>query len=311
LFSSLALACSADQGQPSASLGGDGAFEMDGSDVGGGDSAGGSAGGDAPSTPNPGTPAGGCEKMDILFVIDNSGSMQEEQQNLAANFPRFIEVLDAFQGEGLDYRVGITTTAFPTEVLGIPLGGGEEGALLKDASMTHPWLSRGEANVAETFTKIATVGTEGSGQEQPLRAANAAVSERVADGTNAGFLRDDALLALVFLTDEDDQSAEQGQMNGLPIALPGNEIPIATLIEGFDAVKGGRARWATAVIAGSEAPTCSSQFGDAAYAARLLEFVQQTGENAVFSSICEGDLSKALEDALSTFALACDNFEVI
>ena len=32
----------------------------------------------------------GCSKMDLLFVIDNSGSMGEEQTNLIANFPTFI-----------------------------------------------------------------------------------------------------------------------------------------------------------------------------------------------------------------------------
>ena len=50
----------------------------------------------------------GCSKMDLLFVIDNSGSMGQEQTNLIANFPAFIAVLEA---SGLDYRVAVTTTA--------------------------------------------------------------------------------------------------------------------------------------------------------------------------------------------------------
>ncbi len=44
--------------------------------------------------------------MDVLFVIDNSGSMGQEQTNLIANFPQFINVLD---NSGLDYRVAVTT----------------------------------------------------------------------------------------------------------------------------------------------------------------------------------------------------------
>ncbi len=47
--------------------------------------------------------------VDILFVIDNSGSMGEEQANLAANFGAFIEVLEA-QDVGANYRIGVTTT---------------------------------------------------------------------------------------------------------------------------------------------------------------------------------------------------------
>ena len=42
----------------------------------------------------------GCSKMDILFVIDDSGSMTEEQDNLILNFPRFIEVLEEFRVDG-------------------------------------------------------------------------------------------------------------------------------------------------------------------------------------------------------------------
>ncbi len=254
----------------------------------------------------------GCNKMDVLFVIDNSGSMAEEQMNLAANFPKFIEVLNTFHESKLDYRVGVTTTSFPTKFLGITVGTGEEGALLKSASMTHPWLERTDPNVSETFTTIATVGVDGSGQEQPLKAAQAAVTTRVADQSNAGFLRPDALLAVIILTDEDDGSAGDPQMTGgLPIPLPGTDLPVTDFITTFDMVTGARERWAAAVIAGDKAPMCSSTFGNANYASRLLDFVKQTGSNAVFSSICDGDLSKSLEVALDTFADACDKFTLI
>jgi hypothetical protein len=47
--------------------------------------------------------------IDILFVIDNSGSMGEEQAILANNFGSFIEVLEAEDVEA-NYRIGITTT---------------------------------------------------------------------------------------------------------------------------------------------------------------------------------------------------------
>jgi hypothetical protein len=47
--------------------------------------------------------------VDILFVIDNSGSMGEEQANLGANFPAFINVLEAEDVEA-NYRIGVTTS---------------------------------------------------------------------------------------------------------------------------------------------------------------------------------------------------------
>jgi hypothetical protein len=77
----------------------------------------------------------------------------------------------------------------------------------------------------------------------------------------------------------------------------------------LDGVKDERGRWATAVIAG---PTdCSSSLGDAAEAGRLKDFVAQAGDNAVFSSICEGDLSSALAEAIATFDAACQTFPPI
>lgn len=47
--------------------------------------------------------------VDILFVIDNSGSMAEEQARLAANAAAFFDVLDAPDVRA-DYRIGFTTT---------------------------------------------------------------------------------------------------------------------------------------------------------------------------------------------------------
>ncbi len=46
-------------------------------------------------------------KMDILWVIDNSGSMQNEQTDLRNNFDSFIT---SFVGKGYDYRMAVVTT---------------------------------------------------------------------------------------------------------------------------------------------------------------------------------------------------------
>lgn len=76
----------------------------------------------------------------------------------------------------------------------------------------------------------------------------------------------------------------------------------------LDGLKEERGRWA-AVIAG---PTdCESALGDANKAKRLKAFTANAGANTVFSSICSGDLSLALMDALDTFDQACESFPVI
>lgn len=263
-----------------------------------------------------------CQKMDILFVVDNSGSMVEEQENLAANFPAFASVLDEYLVDGnlpLDYRVAVTTTGrdvmytqiipaipplFPEQQ--IPMNEeGDDGAFRQECGMTRKWIERSDGDVATTFACVADVGTNGPGLEMQLYASELALSERIADGTNAGFLRDDALLAIVYLTDENDCSRRDNNFSFYADQPCTNEPP-QQWVDFFDQLKGDRGRWATAVIAG---PTdCSSEFGDAAAATRLQEFVQLTGTNAVFSSICEGNLSGALQDALDTFTAACESF---
>jgi hypothetical protein len=268
---------------------------------------------DAPIAPPPPTDSGpGCEAIDVLFVIDNSGSMMEEQTNLVANFPQFISVLET---SGLNYRVGVTTTGRDyTWTMQAPIGGGlpmsqtggDNGKLLKKGAMTKRWIDKGDADVSGTFSELANVGTSGPGMEMPLGALRDALEDRMADGTNTGFHRPEALLAVVVLTDEEDCSHEQPASLAFGENLCGQSSePVANYVQFLDQFTGNHTRWATAVIAGPGPGDCSSAFGDANEAARLKDFVQQTGVNATFSSICEGDLSSGLSQALDLFESAC------
>ncbi len=272
----------------------------------------------------------GCDKMDILFVVDDSGSMGEEQANLASNFPRFVEVLDAYRtigGRELDYRLGVTTTGKDfTTIVNIDFLGmmqtmtisenGPNGELQQECGMTRKWIESSDADVSSTFSCVAEVGTGGSSTEMPLLMTEMALTERMADGSNTGFLREDALLAVVMLTDEDDCSREGDMAEiSIDVANPGAAadecddsatLPVSRFLEVLDDVKGDRGRWAGAIIAG---PTdCSSSFGDAVRADRLQRFASEAGDNVVFSSICEGDLSGALMSAVETFGAACEAF---
>jgi len=51
----------------------------------------------------------GCEKVDFLFVVDNSGSMFDEQQKLAASFPAFISTIESTLA-AQDYHVMVVDT---------------------------------------------------------------------------------------------------------------------------------------------------------------------------------------------------------
>ncbi len=258
-----------------------------------------------------------CKKMDLVFVVDDSGSMDQEQANLAANFPKFIDVLNKFTtkgGDPIDYRIAVTTTgvdlATTQDIFGFTVPGlsqkGDNGRFRTNKSMSRAWLERSDPSLTSTFSSIANVGTNGPSWEMPLQAGRLALGDRLKD-SNKGFVRDDALLGIVYLTDEEDCSVGSTSLKmGATQSCTDIAEDTASYVKFFDDLKQGHDRWATAVIAGQT--DCTSSFGDAAEATRLKKFVSQVGKTAVFSSICDGDLSGALNKALQTFDAACKNF---
>jgi len=118
-----------------------------------------------------------CNKMDIIFVVDDSGSMAEEQNNLATNFPQFANVLSTFvtaDGEMLDYRVAVTTTGRDMDY-SIDFGGqmlpqhesGDNGAFKNNCGVSSRYLSGTDANMSSTLSCRANVGTGGSWDSPP------------------------------------------------------------------------------------------------------------------------------------------------
>jgi len=202
----------------------------------------------------------GNREVDVLFVIDNSGSMAEEQALLAANFQAFIGELDAVDA---NYRIGIVTTdngnprdpkadfdggdlrmsscldrLSPDGVSGGDFIFGDFNA--EFACSDHCGLSNSElelrpsagdpssnelaprawlekldggtnlpdtVSVADAFQCFGPQGINGAGFEAPLESMYQALSKTESVGSlNAGFLRDDAHLAVIFITDEVDCS---------------------------------------------------------------------------------------------------------
>lgn len=171
--------------------------------------------------------------VDILFVVDNSMSMVEEQMRLAEQFPMLIAgILDPAEPTRpvTDLHAGVVSTDMGTggyEVAGCPdPADGDDGVLQHTPSSTvsgcdtayPPYLEYAYETpdsamidwISTGLRCIATLGIEGCGFEQQLKASvRALVDHR--DGANAGFLRPDSILAVVFLTDEDDCSVAAGQ----------------------------------------------------------------------------------------------------
>ncbi|MCM2283030.1 MAG: VWA domain-containing protein [Bdellovibrionaceae bacterium] len=136
-------------------------------------------------------------KVDILFVVDDSGSMLNHQDNLAANIQLYAEELD--KNKILQYRVGVITTSTDTYAP----GPGENGLLVGSPAV----IERGTPNGVSVLAQNLKVGISGSGTEKFFEPVKSALTPPLVHNENAGFYRPEAFLALVFITDTDDQSS--------------------------------------------------------------------------------------------------------
>ncbi len=153
--------------------------------------------------------------VDLLFVIDNSRSMLDEQEQLGIWSSELFNVL-SFEGELPDLHVAVTTSSItvPADDLcaapalngrfhtgEVPLG---EVSFLRDIATTEGRERNYDGAITEAFARMANVGENGCGFEQPFEATRRALSGSIAE--NEGFLREDALLVVVIVSDEDDCS---------------------------------------------------------------------------------------------------------
>ena len=158
------------------------------------------------------------QQTDILFVIDNSGSMREEQAGVALELPAFVSALQQGAGVENDFQVGvITTTVYQNSISPPPVGQvlrtfPDQAGKLRPATLvgggTSRILSGTDPNLVAEFSTLVQQGTTGSGQETPFEAVRLATSPPVVNNENAGFLRKGARLVVVVVSDEDDCSEQ-------------------------------------------------------------------------------------------------------
>jgi hypothetical protein len=168
-------------------------------------------------------------KIDMLFVIDDSGSTRLMQDNLLRNFPVFVNRLS--EPPGLpDLRIAVVSTDLGAGDGSVPscdATGGRNGIFHYTArgTCTSTGLDPGATyiaddgvvrnhtgNLADVFTCIGALGNSGCGFSHALAAAARALGAngQPAPAENRGFLREDAFLFIMILTNEDDCSAPPG-----------------------------------------------------------------------------------------------------
>ncbi len=173
-----------------------------------------------------------ASEVDILFIIDNSGSMVGEQRAIAESFSTFVDVLD--ERFGIDkYHIALVTTGVTSSGCG-PCTAGEPYSCMNETGESGVFQDRRgsfvetaedifeftftpapECRVIETssektcFYNSATesgtvlVGVNGCGYERGLAPMRMALGDLL-NSANDGFLRENATLVVVVVSDEDD-----------------------------------------------------------------------------------------------------------
>jgi hypothetical protein len=239
---------------------------------------------------------GPCERVDVVFAVDGSSSMTQELQAIRDTvFPAFAQRLSQV-GAGLDdFRVGVID-ACPTpanlhtrgNVGECNFGGGQR------------WIE----NVSPNFgAEVTCVGDLFQGDqncsgnnddEQPANAVATALENAATGQVNAGFLRGDALLVVMAITDEDEQPT---------LGAGGARDVYGKLVNIVD----GDPRRIVFIGVGGE-NDCVGPYGDAREATVLKELTGMFSaqDRGVFHNLCQGRIEDSLDEAFATIEKACE-----
>ncbi|XXF75631.1 choice-of-anchor D domain-containing protein [Myxococcaceae bacterium GXIMD 01537] len=237
------------------------------------------------------------QKVDVLFVVDNTASMVEEQ-------PRFISALPAFVdtalAKGVDMHVAVTSTGMTPASAACPGGGlgGEAGRFTPVDNSRPRILTQATPNLARLLQQNAQVGMCAQ-VEQGLEAVRRAISEPLVNSAddprtpppndgNLGFLRNEAALVVVFVGDEDDHSPDS----------------VDTYVRYFQARKGEHQPQRVTLFA--IAPTAAACGTAGGVGTRYAEAAARTGGQVV--SVCEPDYAPLLRTVANKAFSAQDRF---
>jgi hypothetical protein len=172
--------------------------------------------------------------LDIVFMVDDSSSMTKLQNKLTANFPVFMNVLKNLPGGLPNVHIGVVSSSMGAGrnqgishcMASNSLGTGNDQGVFHTQPLgttcAKASLNAGQnfiinvngqpnytGDIADVFSCIAALGEGGCGFEHQFESVLRALGADGAPGPpqNAGFLREDAYLAIILITNEDDCSA--------------------------------------------------------------------------------------------------------
>lgn len=223
-----------------------------------------------------------ASKIDILFVVDDSGSMAAEQRALGSRLSEFISSLG-----GLDWNICLTTTD-ATDY---------RGRLLRFDDGSYV-LSSSNSNANSVFLDTLTSLPRGSGHEEGIRAMNLAFQS-----PDSRCFRSDAALAAIVLSDEDEQSTggyDQFRNSNQFVELVAANYPqsvVQTVAQSFGSQK---VFTAHSIVIRSGDTTCydaQERDSDVWYGTRYEQLSSLTG--GIVGNICADDYTEQLKNFAS------------
>jgi hypothetical protein len=255
---------------------------------------------------------GFCGDIDILFVIDSSGSMADNQASLVRSFPGFVQGMRIRLLNAPSFRVGVTSSS---DMFGNGDGCTGIGSLATQTtgprssdracgpySSGASWIGHLDPQLEEHFACAAQVGVGGSDDERIMRAALNAVSPALtAPGAcNEGFGRPDALLVMVLITDKDD-AAEGCDTSGVCMTYGSGGRP-DDWVEELAGYRGGSVE--NVVVLSLVGRRLDNPCG-AVVNSRLLGFARRFGDSGLVGDVCAESYDAFFEEALPIIEEAC------
>lgn len=243
--------------------------------------------------------------VDILWVIDSSGSMAEEQNYLAQNFQALAaQLIDA----GTNFQTAVTTTDMCesdgsySERCPVAYGGTPETRLqgsFFDVDSVQV-LKSSDPSMLQKFADLTKVGTEGSGFEHGLEAAEHAIRKSI-DGRNQSLIRDESFLSIIVVSDEEDDGIGLRQPDGftginyLERGFTSHAYTHENLINFLKEVKGNGNFAISAVTGTLEASGSLCQSAHSKPFEQGVQYIRAANASGgIVQSICETDWQNSL-----------------
>lgn len=233
-------------------------------------------------------------ELDILFIIDDSGSMNPHQANLEANMDLFMRGIS--HTRFIDYHIGAISTAEEELNPLIPAAGPGGGRL----AGAVPFVTRGMPDALNILKKNVMMGTSGSAFERVFSPMKLALSEPNLSGWNKGFYREKAHLAIIVITDAEDQT--QSSFTRRP---PGTDLDLGPQ-EAYEFLlklkSGDKSKIATygAIIRPDDDPSVCPKDDSSSDHSRLLQFFEIS--EGVTYGLCDPDFGMRLAEVAKDIA---------